>query len=66
MGQTRPKIIALMIDKDLCFMFEPPKCAGMDDAVTVTLKWCTAGWGLMFLLIQKTATACRPMTGIDR
>jgi hypothetical protein len=55
-----------MIDKDLCFMFEPPKCAGMDDAVTVTLKWCTAGWGLMFLLIQKTATACRPMTGIDR
>jgi hypothetical protein len=38
----------------------------MDDAVTVTLKWCAAGWGLMFLLVQKTATGCRSMTGIDR
>ena len=38
MGQTGTKIIALMLDKNLGFMLEPPKTGGMDDAVAVTLK----------------------------
>ena len=38
MGQAGAKIIPLMIEKDLCFMFQAAKGHRMNNAVTVALK----------------------------
>ena len=38
MGQPRPIVVALVIDKDLRLMGEPPKRGRVDDAVAVALK----------------------------
>jgi hypothetical protein len=53
-GETRSKIIPLMFDKDLGFMFEPPKGAGMDDPVPISLETRPKG---TFLLVKQAATA---------
>ena len=38
MSQTRAEIITLMFNEDLCLMFEPPKGAGMNDPIPISLE----------------------------
>ena len=43
MGKAGAVIIALMLDKDLGLVLEPPKGRGMDDPVAVALPWAAKG-----------------------
>src|SRR5450631_2812807 len=61
MGESCPEMIALVRNKDLCLMGEPPEGRAMDDAVAVTLK-DRARWRSR--LRDQPATASRRIRGI--
>jgi hypothetical protein len=42
--QTRAKEIAFVIDENLGFVFETPERRGMNDAITIALKFTTRLW----------------------
>ena len=44
MSKTGAKLVAFMVHKDLGFVFQTAECAGVNDAVTVTLKLVAALW----------------------
>jgi iron-sulfur cluster assembly accessory protein len=46
-GEAGSKVVTLVIDKHLCFVFQPPKRRGMDDAVPVPCKG-RPGWTFRF------------------
>ncbi len=62
MGQAGAVIIALMFDKDLGFMLEPPKGRSVDDPVTIPLETGAEG---AFLLRHQSAAALAWIAGIN-
>src|SRR5258708_23115651 len=53
MSEARAVIIALVVDEDLRFIFQPPKCCRVQDAVTIFLKDRSIG----VLVLWKLATS---------
>jgi hypothetical protein len=61
MCEPRSKIITFVIHENLSFVLQAAKRAGMDDAVTITLKWGPAGVIASILLIKQPTARLRAM-----
>src|SRR6202012_2507339 len=57
MRQSRPVVIALVIDEDLRLVLQPPEGSRMDDAVAVALEGTARA--VLGLLVQAAATCPR-------
>ena len=57
MRQARSEIIALMFNKNLCFVFQASKCARMNNSVSIALK--TSAMCTFFFRHEAPARLCR-------
>ena len=62
-GQPGPVVVALIHKENLCFLLEPTKCCGMDNAVAVALEF---GAGRARRLRKCAASAVPGIRGKDR
>jgi hypothetical protein len=67
MSKARTVMVGGSVDKDLCFILQPPKAAAVQDAVTVALETGTDGMILLRITpTQAVRTVCSVQSKVMR